>query len=266
MEPRTKLVFFDIDGTLISERTQKIPESTVLSIRKARLNGHKMFINTGRCYQAVEEKFRAIGFDGYVCGCGTHIRYENQDLLYVSQPAELCAEVRDLAKTCRLDIIFESRDEICFDETRTLGPVISRFRLSCQQKGYDLSHSPYETGFTFDKFCLWANDNSDFSFFLEKISPHFDCIDRGNQFYEFVPIGYSKATGIQFLLDYFGLPLDSAYAIGDSNNDLPMLTYVPHSIAMGNSSPRTLFDQVSFVTKDVDEGGIAHALQHFQLI
>lgn len=266
MDPRTKIVFFDIDGTLISERTQKIPESTVLSIRKARLNGHKMFINTGRCYQAVEEKFRAIGFDGYICGCGTHVRYHHEDLLYVSQPPDICALVRDKAKECRLDIVFESRYEVCFDETCTLRHAASRLKLACRQRGYDLTHSPYETGFTFDKFCVWWEVDSDFPSFLKTLSPYFDCIDRGNQFYEFVPRGYSKATGIQYLLDYFGLPLDNAYAIGDSNNDLPMLHYVPHSIAMGNSSPRTLFDQVSFVTKDVDDGGIAYALEHFELI
>ena len=70
-------------------------------------------------------------------------------------------------------------------------------------------------------------------------------IDRGGNFREFVPYHYSKATGIQFLLDHFALSGENAYAFGDSNNDLPMLLYVPHSVAMGNATPETLFEQVS---------------------
>ena len=63
------------------------------------------------------------------------------------------------------------------------------------------------------------------------------------------------------MLDYYHLDLDAAYAIGDSDNDLPMLPYVPNSVAMGNASPASLFDQVSFVTKRASEDGIAYALE-----
>ena len=41
---------------------------------------------------------------------------------------------------------------------------------------------------------------------------YFECIDRGGDFREFVPLGYSKATGIQTILDYYGLSLEDAYA------------------------------------------------------
>jgi hydroxymethylpyrimidine pyrophosphatase-like HAD family hydrolase len=68
-----KIAFFDIDGTLTSEVDGSIPASAIRSIREARANGHLMFINTGRCFQNVEQRFRDIGFDGYVCGCGTNI-------------------------------------------------------------------------------------------------------------------------------------------------------------------------------------------------
>ena len=83
---------------------------------------------------------------------------------------------------------------------------------------------------------------------------------------EFVPLGFSKATGIQTVLDYYGLTLDDAYAMGDSNNDLSMLSYVKNSIAMGNSSPESLFTKVSYVTSRSSEGGIRQALEHFHFI
>ena len=41
--------------------------------------------------------------------------------------------------------------------------------------------------------------------------------------------GCSKGQGIQFIQDYFHLPKDNIYAIGDSWNDLPMLDAVKNS-------------------------------------
>ena len=41
-------------------------QSAIRAIRLARENGHKMLINTGRCFQNVEKRFTDIGFDVYV--------------------------------------------------------------------------------------------------------------------------------------------------------------------------------------------------------
>ena len=120
--------------------------------------------------------------------------------------------------------------------------------------------------FFFDKFVVWIEENSDFPTFLNAVSPYFVCIDRSDSFKEFVPRGYSKASGIQFLLNKLNIPLNHAYAVGHSNNDLPMLEYVPNSIAMGNSQPVSLFEKVRYVTRSVEEDGIEHALQHFHFI
>ena len=42
-------VFFDIDGTLLDNETQIVPDSTITSIERLRENGHQCFICTGRC-------------------------------------------------------------------------------------------------------------------------------------------------------------------------------------------------------------------------
>ena len=80
--------FFDIDGTLTSEIDGSIPESAVYAIQAARANGNLMFINTGRCFQNVEQRFRDVGFDGFVCGCGTDIYCDGTEILHVAQTHE----------------------------------------------------------------------------------------------------------------------------------------------------------------------------------
>ena len=96
------------------------------------------------------------------------------------------------------------------------------------------------------------------------ITKDFDYIHRGEGFYEIVPKGYSKATGMQCLCDYFKVGIEDCYAFGDSNNDLPMLSYVPHSIAMGESSEE-LKKQVEYVTTGVLEDGILNAMKYYGL-
>ena len=102
--------------------------------------------------------------------------------------------------------------------------------------------------------------------FRQVSDQYFECIDRGGNFREFVPIGYSKATGIQFVLNHYQIALENSYSFGDSNNDLPMLNYTHYSIAMGNTVPATLFDQVTYVSAKSSENGILQALEHYKFI
>ena len=93
----------------------------------------------------------------------------------------------------------------------------------------------------------------------------FDFIDRGNGFYEVVPVGCSKASGMKFLMEHFQIPLEDTIAIGDSTNDMPMLSFAGLSIAMKESDPVVL-ETVDYVTDTVENDGIYKAMEHFGLI
>ena len=72
-----KLIFLDIDGT-IRDFDGTVLESGVEAIRKARQNGHEVFLNTGRLYCRIEKKIRDIGFDGVVASSGGYIEYQGE--------------------------------------------------------------------------------------------------------------------------------------------------------------------------------------------
>ena len=262
-----KIAFFDIDGTLTSEIDGSIPESAITAIRASRANGNLMFINTGRCFQNVEPRFREIGFDGYVCGCGTNIYCGGKEVLHVAQTHETAMKLLYKARETGIDILFESRKEVAFDPANPpQHPDAIVHYQEFEKHGYVMPEDIENPNFFCDKFVIWYKQPEQLAAFREVSDRYFDCIDRGGTFREFVPHGYSKATGIQYVLDYYGFSKENAYAFGDSNNDLPMLTYLPNSIAMGNASPASLFSQVSYVTKNASADGIALALKHFDFI
>lgn len=262
-----KIAFFDIDGTLTSELDGSVPEDAAAAIAQARANGHLMFINTGRCFRNVEPRFRGIGWDGYVCGCGTNIYCEGRDVLYVSQTHATMMRILEAARRADVDILFESRSLVAFDLTRPLRhPKALRQYQTFMDQHYHMPEDLENPNFFADKFVIWYREETQLAAFRQVSDRWFDCIDRGGTFREFVPCGYSKASGIQYVLEHYDLTLEDAYALGDSNNDLPMLSCVPHSIAMGNASPASLLEQVEYVTAPASQGGIRQALEHYHFI
>ena len=61
-----KIVFFDIDGTLIDDETHTVPQSAIDAIHKAQKNGHILIVNTGRPSVAVDKAIKDIGFAGFL--------------------------------------------------------------------------------------------------------------------------------------------------------------------------------------------------------
>ena len=166
-----------------------------------------------------------------------------------------------------MDIVFESCDSTIFDISRPIhDPDALKLQEENLEKGFEVFDPWTAPNFRCDKFVTWIRDEAQLNEFRKVSDQFFDCIDRGGLFREFVPIGYTKATGLQYILDHYGLTKEDAYVFGDSNNDLPMLTYVPNSVAMGNAEPESLKEKVAYVTKKSSEGGIATALKHFGFI
>ena len=63
-----KLLFFDIDGTLLAGGIPGyIPDSAIHALKTAQANGHYIFINSGRTYSFMPKLIRDFPFDGYIC-------------------------------------------------------------------------------------------------------------------------------------------------------------------------------------------------------
>lgn len=262
-----KIVFFDIDGTIVDGPTHRIPESTVRAVRRLQENGHLAFVNTGRTLVSIEKRIRDIGFDGFVCGCGTHIYHEGKVLYSCTIPHEKCVEIIRKLRELRIPAFFEAPGTVYYD-SRCASPELSQSVSNFQNVGSSVEDFPEnleEGSFTFDKFFCLFKEDSDVEGLKAYIREDFTGTPQGEGHLEVVPKGRSKAEGIRFLQETFGIRLENCYAIGDSENDIPMLEAVPNSIAMGTCSPLIL-PHCSYHTAQVMEDGIEKALVHYGLI
>lgn len=259
------LLFFDIDGTLITEDERHLfPADAKAALEAARHAGNLIFINTGRTRFNVEQILAEAEFDGVVCGCGTYIEYHGEVLHHHMLSRERCYELAQICRECRMQAIFEYSDFCGYDAELDL-PFLAPMIQEMKDFGFTVQTDITAPDFRFDKFAGWFDETGDVERFRREIEKDFVYIHRGEGFFEVEPIGYSKASGMQFLLDYFQLPTDAAYAFGDSNNDLEMLQFAAHAVSMARGS-EACRKAAHFVTTDVEEGGIRIALEHFGLL
>ncbi len=262
-----KIVFFDVDGTIVTDAAvgegKFIPESCKSAIRKAREKGNLCFINSGRPYANVEKYILDIGFDGVVSGCGTNIHVGDRDIYHVSVEPSVANLCYDLCKRFNITAFFEGRDKTYYIENGYKVAWLDEFAADIEKQGSIVLREKDES-FTFDKFCAFHAPENDAAEFLKVMEEHFSVIIRDETFIELVPKGCGKGLAIKKVCEYYNLPVEQSYAIGDSVNDLDMFYATPNSIAMGNG--KAIHSYAAFVTKDITDDGIEFALKHFEII
>lgn len=258
-------LFFDNDGTLISELTGDIPESAREALHSAKANGHKIFINTGRTLCSIPPVIKAFGFDGLLCGCGTRLIYEDQVLLESVIPFERGIQLIGAMEDCQVEGFLEGTEDIYFPGRVSRFEQVESTRRYMAGLGLGRESWIEKRDFQYDKLLIYIDEKSDKERFFHLLEPDIAVIDRGAGMYECVQKDYSKATAIAYMQEHLGLEKDEIYVVGDSANDLAMFQYGGHGIAMGDHDP-VLDPYAEYVTDQVERDGIRKALLHYGLI
>lgn len=76
--------------------------------------------------------------------------------------------------------------------------------------------------------------------------------------------GVSKASGVALLAADLGLTMSDVVAVGDGENDMPLLEAAGLGVAMGNA-PEHVRARADVVVRGHDEDGVAEAIERFVL-
>ena len=78
-----KIIFFDVDGTLVDVRPAReyVPESTIKAVRETRKKGNLCFLCTGRSLAEIYPHILDVGFDGII-GAGGGFVTIGDEMLY----------------------------------------------------------------------------------------------------------------------------------------------------------------------------------------
>ena len=81
---------------------------------------------------------------------------------------------------------------------------------------------------------------------------------------EIVPTGTSKATGLERLLQEYGIEAEEVLAVGDGDNDLEMVDLAGIGVAVENAT-QALKERADHVVASNNENGVASAIRKFAL-
>jgi hypothetical protein len=259
-----KALFFDIDGTLVSFGTHGIPASTVEALSRARANGHKIFIATGRP-KTIINNLGAIQqpnlIDGYITMNGAYC-YVGDEVIYKSPIVK--SEVEAIGRYCRdynYPCIFVHENSMSVFQPNKL--VADLF--------YDYLHCETFPEATFEE--ATAGEVFQVTPFItpeqeEGLTPSIPNCESARWYPAFTDItakGNTKQQGIDVIIKHFGLKLEDTISFGDGGNDVSMLRHAAVGVAMGNAAD-DVKQHADYVTSSVDEDGIRRALEHFGVI
>lgn len=276
---KSKYIFVDIDGTLLSNRIG-IPDSAILAIREARKKGHKVFICTGRSKSEISDSLLDIGFDGCIYSSGAVIEIDDRLILLKQISSNNIEFVMSFTKERNLGCVLEGY------YASYLNPVSEKYFSNLSEKEYS-AHSQNPNSFMdANKFLSTSEYNKNtsiinkISLFSNSINSYKDLskllksdlkmiIHEDNSpdilHAEITLTDISKATGIDYILEYYSDTIESTICFGDSLNDLEMIQHCKIGIAMGNGIDR-LKKIADDITDSVDNDGLFNGFKKYKLI
>ena len=259
----TKVVFFDIDGTIWDEKNN-IPDSTVQAIRDLHNNGHLAFLNSGRSRAFIRHpNLLNLGFDGIVSGCGTMVEYHGKTVFYHRIPVEQVEETLQIIRRFGFRPILEGRKYLYMNEEDfDYEPYGKKVR---RDMGEDIRTIEGCRGEWEISKLSCATTDCDVAGCYEQLKDRYDFMIHNPEVVEIVPKGFHKGTGILEVCRMLHLPVEQTVAIGDSINDTEMLQTAGFSVAMGNGTEE-IKQLADYVTAPMKEDGIYQALTHLDLI
>ena len=248
---KVKIIFFDIDGTLIDMTKKVISDKTVETLLRLKENGVKICIATGRAPGSVP-KFDGVDSDAFLTFNGSYC-FNSSDVI-LSTPIP------------KVDV-----EKMIENATRINRPVSIAGKDRVVANGTDKDLSDY---FGFAKQETPVSDDFDevlkgeiYQMMMGGRKDEYDDILKDvenaritawwDRAVDIIPANGGKGKGIEAILEYYGIDRSESMAFGDGGNDIEMLQTVGTGVAMGNA-----LDNVKAIADEIcgtsAEDGIYH--------
>lgn len=226
-----KIIFFDVDGTLIDMTKKQISERMLATLKALKEQNIILCIATGRSPIALP-KFDDIAFDAFLTFngsyCFNHTESIHKNPIHQKDVDQIVANSASLNRPVAIatsnKTITNGKDE----------DLVEYFSFAHQEvivsEDFDatiLNEDIFQImlGSRKEEYAKVMQDTTS-----SKITAWWD------RAVDIIPTSSGKGTGIKKMLDYYGFDKSQALAFGDGNNDIEMLEAVGWGLAMANAS------------------------------
>lgn len=232
-----KLVASDLDGTLLLNGAQSLPEEIFPLIHGLKELGIMFAAASGRQYANMRKLFGEASKDmAFICENGG-LAIENDRVLYQDafDPALAAKIIKAIREKDGAEFTCSTKDfyYICpktehFEDLmiNVIGNVCKKIKSPEEVTEPCMKLAVYERGgCTEESIRYWQETFGEFC----------TVVTSGNAWVDFIPFGTNKARGLREIQKLYHISPDECMAFGDEYNDIEMLKDVTYSFAMNHS-------------------------------
>lgn len=274
-----KVIVLDIDGTLINSNKQ-VTNKTKQSLLDAQNKGIKLILASGRpttgmmhlAYELEMHKHHGllISFNGsQVVDCESHEILFNQTMP-IEDTQKLLEHLKNfdvIPMVTKDDYIYVNDVYNCFISLKD-NPKFNIIQYESRDGGFklcEIEDLAKFTDFPQNKILVAGDPDYLIENYKAMSEPFVDTLNSmftSSMYYEYTALGIDKAKALDFVLNPLGITRKEVISFGDGHNDIPIIEYAGHGVAMGNAVSE-LKDIANEVTLSNDEDGIAYILNKY---
>lgn len=248
------VILIDVDGTLVESGKTEVCKTVIDSLKYAKQQGNILAIATGRSVNTTLNVDCYNIFNYIACLMGSviysvkenKIIYEDENKINNQYIKPLIEHFINSGKE------WTYKDDKEDKSTMDINNCGNRFNAKIVSK--ETVFEDIKNNKIFQLLaCEEIVDNS-----IKEKFTDLDFVLMPDNYYDILKKGNSKAKTVKYFKEKF--PEYKIVAIGDSNNDIPMLKTADISIAMGNAD-KNVKDLCKYQTKTLKEDGVSYAIK-----
>ena len=258
----------DLDGTLLNDKAE-LTEKTIDFVRHLNKDDYKFVITTGRPYLGMVKFYKQLGLDTYViCNSGTSVLLPNSDFKPINHNIEKSLFLAFYNKSLDLleSAIFTDND-VCYIYNKQYN---NEFFKHIQEDAKVIEGDFNKTIQDGPSGGLFILKNGCDKKFMENCKEFSDRIGvrcwgnfYGCDYYEYYQMGFNKSTSLYDLLNLYDAKLEQLVCIGDSINDVEMLTMNTNGVCMINGNEEVKKYASNITKYDNNNDGVVEYIKEF---
>lgn len=266
---RVRLIALDMDGTLLASDHHTVPQENIDAIRLAHSRGIRVAISTGRMVEDASDFIR---------------RYDLPCMIVAANGARACTGPMPGGQWLYRCNLAPQDAHRALDLLMDTGLAIHGFEdgiVNTVDNGSGKKYHLVYRGLIEDRYgekeirkaadrgimkLFAVGDGFAGDIFDARVAPvremlmcelpHLQITSSAPGNVEIISPLAGKGAALSHVADHLGLTRENVMAVGDAGNDLNMLEYAYHSVAMGNATPE-VFACCRYVTDSNDDCGVA---------